>query len=122
MSEVEKKQGVWKKGDPSPNPNGRPRKHPVESIDDLRKIEKLLRKACPEAVKLLISAMQSATSQEAKTRAATLIIDKLVVVSKELDRQEDRAGGKVSATPEEGEEKPTTTRVSFTLQRTAEEE
>lgn len=121
MSEVEKKQGVWKKGDPSPNPNGRPRKHPVESIDDLRKIEKLLRKACPEAVKLLISAMQSATSQEAKTRAATLIIDKLVVVSKELDRQEDRAGGKVSP-PEVGDEKPTTTRVSFTLQRTAEEE
>jgi len=111
MSEPEKKQGVWKKGDPSPNPNGRPRKHPVESIDDLRKIEKLLRKACPEAVKLLISAMQSATSQEAKTRAATLIIDKLVVVSKELDRQEDRAGGKVPATPEEGEEKPTTTRL-----------
>lgn len=99
----------------SGNPNGRPRKDQADSIEDLKKSEKLLRKAIPEAVKILIKTMQEATSPEAKQKAATVVIDKFVVVSKELDRKEDREAGTKTPISQDDDDKPKVTRVSFTL-------
>lgn len=106
---------TWKQGQPSPNPGGRPRKDTVDNLDDLRKIEKLLRKATPEAVKILIKLMQDAQTPEAKHKFATTVIDKLVVVTKELDRKEDRKAGTKTPIAQDDDEKPKVTRVSFTL-------
>lgn len=105
---------TWKPGQ-SGNLGGRPRKDTVDNLDDLRKIEKLLRKATPEAVKILIKLMQEAQTPEAKHKFATTVIDKLVVVTKELDRKEDRKAGTKTPASQDDDEKPKVTRVSFTL-------
>lgn len=114
-----KPSGVWKKGE-SGNKNGRPRLDMVDDLDSLKKMDGMLKKATPEAIRILIKLMREATTPEHQHKFATAVIDKMVVVSKEKDRKEDREQG-VKTPAEDDKPKKPVTRVSFDLRAVGED-
>lgn len=90
MSEEAKKKPAgsprWQKGLPSPNPAGRPRKDKTPDAE-LLKMQKLLRKHTVEAVQKVIQLMQNAQTPEMQLKTSTWIVDKCLVVDKEVERR-----------------------------------
>lgn len=70
----------------SGNPSGRPRKDKTPDAE-LLKMQKLLRKHTVEAVQKVIQLMQNAQTPEMQLKTSTWIVDKCLVVDKEVERR-----------------------------------
>lgn len=100
MTEPVKEKNVgsrWEKGRTG-NPNGRPRKDKTPDAE-LLKMQKLLRKHTVEAVQKVIQIMQTAQTPELQLKTSTWVVEKCLVVDREVERRG------VGAAPEP-EEKP----------------
>lgn len=105
----------WQKGQTG-NPNGRPRKDRDKISDpELRKMKKLLDKHTVEALQKIITIMQTATTPDLQIKTATLLIDRKLVVDKEIERREDRAEARGEGVEPPSEEKPKAPVFSLTM-------